>query len=333
MSPFLLFHSSFWGWVSFFLADLIWDMFLIPLNFSRTCCTASFLFALVLDPLAHLLQLLLVFSRDGPFFFDESFDVVVTAFCFFCFDLLLLLHSSILPQESSFLLFLFPSVLVLLPRLLRVHPTLLLFLRHLLQRVPLLVLLHFLSASVRLLRFLDTAFKFIISLVDRVSFLMLFFSIVLDHAALTHSFLSSQLQSDYSKVLFCPALWSQTSPSHVQLLMSPFGVMYVACFSVVFLYIVLTAQTSVASPIASFNLLSCFRHWEYIGKHCFAQGPMPRPNSALKSPPTIWVYFFDLVCFSIALYAFSTWWSAYPEWECTHSSTVQAGCWRLLTLR
>ena len=149
----------------------------------------------------------------------------------------------------------------------------------------------------------------------------------------THSFLSPYLQSDSSKVFFCPALWSQTSPSHVQLLHVTFREMYVACFSVVFLYIVLTAQTSVASSIASSNLLSCFRHWEYIGKHCFAQGPMPRPNSALKSPPTIWKYFFDLVCFSIALYAFSTWWSAYPEWECTHSSTVQAGCWRLLTMQ
>ena len=42
--------------------------------------------------------------------------------------------------------------------------------------------------------------------------------------------------------------------------LSPFGVMYVACFSAVFLYIVLTAQNSVASPIASSNLLSCFRH-------------------------------------------------------------------------
>ena len=62
----------------FFLADLIYDMFLIPLNFSKICCIASFLFCscfvpdALLDPLAHLLQLLLVFSRDGPSFFDES---------------------------------------------------------------------------------------------------------------------------------------------------------------------------------------------------------------------------------------------------------------------
>ena len=44
---------------------------------------SSFVPDSLLDPLAHLLQLLLVFSRDGPSFFDESFDFVVTAFCFF----------------------------------------------------------------------------------------------------------------------------------------------------------------------------------------------------------------------------------------------------------
>ena len=41
--------------------------------------------------------------------------------------------------------------------------------------------------------------------------------------------------------------------------------------------------------------------------------PIPRPSSALKSPPTICMFFEDLVIFSIELYTFSTCWSAYPE--------------------
>ena len=103
------------------------------------------------------------------------------------------------------MLFLLPSVLVLLPRLLRVHPTLLLFLRYYLQRVPFACAASFpfcfcAAAAVSVSFFLGTAFKFIISLVDQISFLMLFFSIVLDHAALT-PFLSSYLQSDSSSAL------------------------------------------------------------------------------------------------------------------------------------
>ena len=169
------------------------------------------LLSLVLDPLVHLLQLLLVFSRDGPFFFDESFDFVVTAFCFFCFDLLLLLRSSILPQESSFLLFLLPSVLVLLPRLLRVHPTLRCFSFGTSFSVCLLlVLLHFLSASVRLLRFPCRSFLTLhssSSYRSSIGFLSSCFSFPLSWIML-HSllFLSPYLQSDSSKVFFCPAL-------------------------------------------------------------------------------------------------------------------------------
>ena len=128
----------------------------------------------------------------------------------------------------------------------------------------LLVLLHFLSASVRLLRFLFRSFLTLHSSASyrsSIGFLSLcfFFSIVLDHAAFT---------------LFCLPIFSLILPmsSFVQrcdhkrrhhtssCFMSPFGVMYVACFSIVFLYIVSTAQTSVASPIASSNRLSCFRH-------------------------------------------------------------------------
>ena len=64
-------------------------MFLIPLTCSKICWIASFLFCSFLvpdeifDSPAHLLQLLLVFFRDGPSFLDESFDFVVSAFCLF----------------------------------------------------------------------------------------------------------------------------------------------------------------------------------------------------------------------------------------------------------
>ena len=46
--------------------------------------------------------------------------------------------------------------------------------------------------------------------------------------------------------------------------------------------------------------------------------PIPNPNSALQSPLRFGCSFGDFVCFSIALYALSTCWSAYPEWgTCT----------------
>ena len=72
----------------------------------------------LLDPLAHLLQLLLVFSRDGPSFFDESFDFVVTAFCFFASTSCCSFIRPSFRLSLRFCCFQLPSVLVLLPRLL-----------------------------------------------------------------------------------------------------------------------------------------------------------------------------------------------------------------------
>ena len=111
--------------------------FLILLLTSFSCCLSSL--AMV------LLSLMSLVISSSPL-------------SVFLLRLLLLLHSSILPLESSFLLFLLPSVLVLLPRLLRVHPTLLLSFGTSFNVCLVLVLLHFLSASVWLLRFLFRSF-------------------------------------------------------------------------------------------------------------------------------------------------------------------------------
>ena len=62
MSPFSPFSSFVLRMSVFFLADLIRDMFLIPLNFSRICCVASFLFALLLFLIHFLILLLTSFS-------------------------------------------------------------------------------------------------------------------------------------------------------------------------------------------------------------------------------------------------------------------------------
>ena len=247
----------------FFLADLVYDVFLIPLNFSKICCIVSFLFALVLFLMHFLILLLTSFScclSSLAMVLLSLMSLLISSSplsVFFASTSCCFLHSSILRLESSFLLFMLPSVLVLLPRLLRVHPTLLYFLRHLLQRVPLLVLLPFCfcaAAAVSVPFFLDTAFNCIISLVDRISFLMLFFAIVLDHAALT-PFCLPTFSLILPKSSFVQRFDHKRRHHTTSCFMSPFGVMYVACFSVVFLYIVSTAQTSVASPITSSNLL------------------------------------------------------------------------------
>ena len=56
--------------------------------------------------------------------------------------------------------------------------------------------------------------------------------------------------------------------------------------------------------------------------------PLPNPNSALKSPPMIGMYFLlFIMCFSIVLYIFSMWWSAY--FECGKDTLINLMCWRL----
>ena len=53
--------------------------------------------------------------------------------------------------------------------------------------------------------------------------------------------------------------------------------------------------------------------------------PCPGPNSALKSPPTIGMHFLlFVVCFSVVLYIFLTWWSAYTELGEVHTHQFDA---------
>ena len=280
MSPFLLFHSSFWGWVSFSLR--IWSEICCWFHWtSQGSAVSPLSFSLLFLVLMHFLILLLT-----------SFSCCLSSLAMVLLSLMSLLISSSLLSVSLLRLPVAPSF---------VHPSAWVFFfavsasfcsfaataasacasdaaaspsappsAFALACAASFPFCFCAAAAVSVLSFLDTAFKFIISLVDRISFLTLFFSIVFGSCC-THSFLSSYLQSDYSKFSFVQRFDHKRRHHTSSCFMSPFGVMYVACFSVVFLYIVLTAQTSVASPIASSDLLSCFRHWEYISKHCFAQ--------------------------------------------------------------
>ena len=110
---------------------------------------------------------------------------------------------------------------------------------------------------------------------------------------------------------------SQELPLHqdvVQLLVCTFGRPVCNLLFRCFLYIMLSA-TNFCNINHSFNQSPLrFDSLRVCGPTLRRSIPIPGRSSALKCPPTICMFFVDLINFSIELYAFSKRWSAKPEW-------------------